>query len=141
MKTLLKNATGFITGLVAGGLVNMGLVTLGPRVIPPPPGVDMTSTASLIATAHLLESKHFLFPFLAHAAGTLVGALLAATMAASHRAVWAYAIGVLTLAGGIAAATMIPAPTWFLVTDLVFAYIPMAWLGLKIARSIRKETN
>jgi len=41
----------------------------------------------------------------------------------------AWVVGALGLAGGIAAARMIPAPTWFVVLDLVVAYLPMAWLG------------
>ena len=38
-------------------------------------------------------------------------------------------VGLMFLAGGIGAATMIPAPIWFIVLDLVVAYLPMAWLG------------
>jgi hypothetical protein len=31
---------------------------------------------------------------------------------------------------------MIPAPTWYMVLDLVGAYIPMAWLAVIIGRQI-----
>ena len=41
-------------------------------------------------------------------------------------------LGIFHLLGGIAAAVMIPAPLWFIVVDLVLAYIPMAWLGAKL---------
>jgi len=33
---------------------------------------------------------------------------------------------------------MLPGPTWFAATDIVIAYIPMAWIGGKIARKISK---
>ncbi len=138
MKTTPKNIAAFIVGFIMGGVVNMALVTAGPHVFPPPAGVNMADAKSLAASISLLEPKHFIFPFLAHATGTLVGAFLACFIAASYRAVLGYAIGVLTLAGGIAAAFMIPAPGWFLALDLVVAYIPMAWLGVKIARTVRK---
>ena len=72
-------------------------------------------------------------PFLAHAVGTLAGALAAYLIAASHRARIAYAIGALFLCGGVAASFMIPAPAWFIALDLLAAYIPMAWLAVRIA--------
>ena len=76
-------------------------------------------------------------PFLAHALGTLAGAWLAALLAASHKMGLALGIGVLFLAGGISAVVMLPAPLWFEVLDLLLAYIPMAWLGGRLA--IRKD--
>lgn len=138
MKTLLWNLLAFVLGVVAGSCVNMALVTVGPMLLPPPDGVDLSSTASFAATAHLLRPANFLFPFLAHALGTLAGALLAWKLSRGYRNTLALAIGVFFLAGGIAAATMIPAPMWFIVVDLVVAYVPMAmlaiWIGRKLAR-------
>jgi cell division protein FtsX len=86
-----------------------------------------------------LQPKNFVFPFLAHALGTLVGALTAHLIAASHRSVFAYTIGVLNLVGGIAASFMIPAPTWFIAVDLLVAYLPMAWLASKLGRTLRPD--
>jgi len=45
----------------------------------------------------------------------------------------ALAIGVLFLAGGISMVFMLPSPTWFTLLDLIGAYIPMAYLGGKLA--------
>ena len=99
-------------------------------------GVDVSDPQSLSESMHLFEPKHLVFPFLAHAVGTLVGALVAYLVAASHRPVFAYVIGVCFLAGGIAAARMIPAPVWFVVLDLAAAYVPMAFLGTLLGRRI-----
>jgi len=137
MLNVLKVALALIIGLVVGGGVNMALITLGPTLIAPPPGADMTSAEGLTASMHLLEPRHFVMPFLAHAVGTLVGALVGAVSAVSHRAVVAYAIGIAFLGGGIAASFMIPAPKWFIALDLVAAYLPMAWLGLSIANRLK----
>ena len=131
---LLRNILAVVVGLVVGGAVNMALVIASPHAIPPPAGVDVTDPESLSASIHLFEPKHFIFPFLAHALGTLVGALVAYLIAASHRPVFAYVIGACFLAGGIAAARMIPAPTWFVVLDLAVAYVPMAFLGTVLGR-------
>lgn len=139
MLNVLKVALALILGLVVGGGVNMALITLGPALIAPPPGADMTSAEGLKASMHLLEPRHFVMPFLAHAVGTLVGALVGAVSAVSHRAVVAYAIGITFLCGGIAASVMIPAPKWFIALDLVAAYLPMAWLGLSIANRLKPE--
>lgn len=137
MLQLLKIALALILGLVVGAGVNMALIMLGPALIAPPPGADMTTAEGLSASMHLLEPRHFVMPFLAHAVGTLVGALVGAALAVSHRAVVAYAIGIAFLCGGIAASFMIPAPKWFIALDLVAAYLPMAWLGLSIANRVK----
>jgi hypothetical protein len=140
MTNRLRVALALVLGIALGGGVNMALIMLGPSLIAPPPGADMTSAEGLRASMHLLEPRHFLMPFLAHAMGTLVGALVGSVLAGSRRSFVAYAIGTAFLCGGIAASFMIPAPTWFKVLDLVAAYLPMAWLGLSIANRLRPET-
>lgn len=129
MPNLLRNVLAVIAGLVVGGAVNMAIVTLSPSLIPPPAGVDVTNAESLAKAIHLFEPRHFVMPFLAHALGTLAGALVAYLFAATHRARIAYVIGVVFLCGGVAASFMIPAPAWFIALDLLVAYLPMAWLG------------
>ncbi|AKF86296.1 hypothetical protein MFUL124B02_24550 [Myxococcus fulvus 124B02] len=131
---IIRNILAVIIGLAVGSVVNMALVMLGPRVIPSPAGVDASKAESLAAAIHLFEPKHFVFPFLAHALGTFAGALVAFRVAGSHRTVFAFVIGTLFLAGGIAASFMIPAPTWFIVLDIVVAYLPMAWLATRVWR-------
>jgi len=123
-----------VIGLIAGSMANMGLITLSPMVIPPPAGTDPADVASLQASIHLFETRHFIFPFLAHALGTLAGACVAALIAVNHKGRAAFAVGALFLIGGIANAFMIPAPAWFIAVDLVGAYLPMTWLGQRLTR-------
>ena len=111
----------------------MGIIMVSGKLIPPPAGVDMTTVEGIKAAMPLLSPQHFLMPFLAHALGTLVSALVAAFIAVSHKMKFALGFGVFGLIGGIAAVMMIPAPLWFDVVDLVFAYLPMAYLGGMIA--------
>lgn len=134
MNPILKNVLAVIAGVIVGIAVNMGLIMLSSSVIPPPAGVDPTDMESLKENMHLFEAKHFIFPFLAHALGTLAGAFLAAKLAASHHMNIALGIGAFFLLGGITNVMMLPAPTWFAVLDLVVAYIPMGWLGGKLAK-------
>ncbi|MGK0391262.1 MAG: hypothetical protein ACI94Y_004024 [Maribacter sp.] len=133
MNPILRNISAFFGALFVGGLVNMGIIMLSGSIIPPPAGVDHSDMESMNASMHLYKAKHFLFPFLAHALGTLVAAGLVAKLAASHQIKLAIGIGALFLLGGIAAVIMLPAaPTWFKALDLLVAYLPMGYLGGKL---------
>lgn len=122
-----------VAGFLVGSAVNMGLITLGGHVIPPPAGADATTAEGLRASLHLFEPRHFVFPFLAHALGTLVGAAVATLLTPGRTRGPAWVVGGLFLLGGIASIAMLPAPLWFSVLDLLFAYLPAAWLGHWIA--------
>ena len=136
MNSKIRNVLAVIVGLIAGSAVNMGLVMVGAQIIPPPAGVDVTNVDSIKASIHLFESKHFIVPFLAHALGTLVGAYVTVIIAATYRIVLGLVIGVLFLLGGITNAFMLPSPAWFVVVDLVGAYIPMAWIGTRLTKKV-----
>ena len=133
MNPIIKNILAVITGIVAGSIVNMGLIMISGSVIPPPEGADITTMEGLQNAMHLFEPKHFLFPFLAHSLGTFAGAFIAAKIAANHKMKIALGIGCLFLIGGIINIVMLPSPLWFTIVDLVGAYIPMAYLGGKLA--------
>lgn len=137
MNPTVKNILAVIAGIVIGSLVNMGIIMLSSSIIPPPEGVDVTNMESLKANMHLFETKHFIFPFLAHALGTLAGAIVAGIMAANNKFKFALGIGFFFLLGGITNVIMLPSPTWFAILDIVGAYIPMAWLGALIASKIK----
>ncbi|MBL7900434.1 MAG: hypothetical protein JNK73_00410 [Bacteroidia bacterium] len=134
MNPILRNILAVIAGAIIGSIVNMALVNAGPMLIQPPEGVDITSFEGLKASMHLFQPKHFLFPWLAHAMGTLVGAFLAAKIAGSHQRTLALVVGVLFLIGGILNVVMLPSPLWFTLVDVLLAYLPMAWLGAKLAK-------
>jgi hypothetical protein len=137
----MKNIFAVIVGIFIGGVVNMGFIMVSGEIIPPPDGVDATDMESLKASMHLFSPRHFIFPFLAHALGTLVGALVVAKMASCHQMRFALGIGAFFLVGGISMVIMLPAPLWFNVLDLVGAYFPMAWLGGKIASKKVQELS
>jgi hypothetical protein len=66
-----------------------------------------------------------------------VGSLVGFLIAGQYKSVVAYGIGALSLCGGIWASQLIPAPMAFIVIDLVFAYVPMAWLAVKLGRAVQ----
>ncbi|WFB62273.1 hypothetical protein PZ892_11345 [Sphingobacterium sp. WM] len=132
MNAVIRNLLAVVLGIVVGSLVNMALVTISPMVIPPPEGIDVSTSEGLKAGMHLFEPKHFVFPFLAHALGTFVGALVAAWIAASKKFTFAMVIAVFFFLGGLASIIMLPSPIWFTFVDLVFAYFPMAYFAKNI---------
>jgi uncharacterized membrane protein HdeD (DUF308 family) len=79
----------------------MCIISISEKIIPPPGNADITTIEGLIASMHLFQPKHFLFPFLAHALGTLFGALLTTLIAKSHELLFAFTIGIFFLGGGI----------------------------------------
>ncbi len=140
MNPILKNILAVLTGLVVGSIVNMSLIMMSGSVIAAPPGADLTTTDGLKASMALMQPQHFIFPFLAHALGTLVGAYLAARIAATRKMAMAITIGCFFLAGGITNIVLLPSPLWFNVLDLSLAYLPMAYFGARLAsRSARKK--
>jgi hypothetical protein len=133
MNPIIKNTIAVIAGFILGSIINMSLITISGSIIPTPNGADVTTLEGLKATIHLFEPKHFLFPFLAHALGTLGGAFVAAKIAATHKLIFAMSIGFLFLVGGVANILMLPSPLWFTLVDLVGAYLPMAFVGYQLA--------
>ena len=136
MNSTLKNILAIVLGLVIGSIVNGAIIQVSGYIIPPPEGADLKTMEGLKASMHLFTPKNFIMPWLAHAVGTFVGALVAALIAANNKMRFAFAIGCVFLIGGIMAVYMLPAPMWFNITDLALAYIPMGWLAGKIVTSV-----
>ena len=137
MKSALRFFLGVFAGAAGGGIVNMGLIIIGSEFIPPPAGIDVTDLDGLRGAADLLGPQHFIFPFIAHAGGTLAGCLTACLIVVRQGRPAALIVGCLFLLGGIVNAFLIPAPAWFLVLDIGLAYIPMALLAAWIHQRLQ----
>lgn len=138
MNPIIRNILAVILGWLGGSVVNMGLIKFGHKLFPIA-GIDPNDMNAIAEVMPSLEFKYFIFPFLAHALGTLSGATIAGLMAASHKMKFSLGVGGLFLLGGIIVNYMIPGPIWFAVTDIVITYIPMAWLGGKLAGKISRN--
>ena len=136
MNPILKNILAILAGLIIGSIVNMGIVNLSSILIPLPDGVDNSTMEALKAGMLLFQPKHFIMPFLAHALGTFVGAIIAAKIAATHKLKFALGVGVFFLLGGITAVFMLPSPIWFNALDIGLAYIPMGYFAGKLATKL-----
>ena len=137
---MIRNILAVIAGILIGSAVNLGLLQLGQAVVGLPPGADMNTPEGINAAMQMFEAKHWAVPFVAHALGTLVAALVATLIAVSHKMKFALAMGVWFLLGGIFAGVfLIGSPMWYNAIDFVFAYFPMAWIGAKLGGAGRQE--
>ena len=137
MSPIIKNVLAVVAGIIIGSVVNMVFITMSGHIIPPPEGVDLTTEEGLKVGMHLMEPKHFIFPFLAHAIGTFVGAFIAVKIAATHQLKFGMAISITFLIGGIMMVMMLPSPLWFTILDLVGAYLPMGYMAWKLGEKKR----
>ena len=131
MKSILLS----VLGLILGALTNGMIVQIGATIVSAPLGMDISTEAGLAKAMPLMEFKHFVFPFLAHALGSFVGAFFVSKMRVNRTFINAMAIGFAFLAGGVMMVVMMPAtPVWFILLDLMLAYLPMANLGYKLGQ-------
>ena len=131
-----RNIIALILGLFLGGMINMLIINNGGGFIAPPEGVNPNDIESIKENMHLYTPIHFIIPFLAHAMGTFIGALITSLIAVSIRMYLAIGVGCCFLIGGIMMVLMLPSPLWFNIIDLCLAYLPMGWLGWKIGSKI-----
>ena len=117
-----------ILALMIGGAVNMGIIELNSALFPIK-GFDMTKVEDINRAIKTFPVWRFIMPFLAHAAGTFVGAFLAARFLKRRAKLAAGLIGTVFFYSGYTMVKMIQAPLWFDLTDLILAYFPMAYLG------------
>jgi len=129
IQKIIRNILAFLAGLIAGSFVNMGIILISNYIIPPPEGADLTTEEGLKNAMVLMQPKHFIMPFLAHALGTLAGAIIAVVFASSHKIYLAILIALLFFTGGVYMVMILPSPLWFNLTDLLLAYFPAAYLG------------
>lgn len=138
MPPIIKNVLAVFLGWLGGSAVNMGLINVGYQKYPIP-GVDPSDMEALAEIMPTLSNEYFIFPFLGHALGTLVGAFIAGIIAPTDKMKYALIVGVLFLLGGLVVNYMLPGPTWFAILDIVAAYIPMAWLGGMVALKLQNK--
>ncbi|MBL7964114.1 MAG: hypothetical protein JNM31_09770 [Flavobacteriales bacterium] len=125
MNPILRNVLAVLLGVAVCLYLNGMLLGVMMKLVGTPEGFDVNTPS----TFTLLQAKHMLSPFVAHAVPSLVGGFVAALIAATRKMTFALVVGGVHLLGGIAAAFMIPAPAWFIAVDLLVAYLPMAWIG------------
>jgi len=114
-------------------MLNGIIVKYSDVIISAPAGANLKTEEGLKAAMVVMEPKHFIMPFIAHALGTLVGAFLVTLFIKERKLFRALLVGFLFFLAGTYMVFVLPSPLWFDAVDLGLAYIPMAWIGYKLA--------
>ena len=138
MKGIVLNVLVFVACVIAGGFVNGLIIQYSGAIIPPPTGFDLTTEEGLKAAMSMMEPRHFIMPFLAHAIGTLVGSFFVTLFIKDRKLFRALLVGFLFFLGCVWMVFELPSPLWFDAVDLGLAYIPIAWIGYKLALRFSK---
>ncbi len=99
MNPIFKNISAVVLGWLGGSVINMGLIATGQSVYPIS-SIDPNDMNALAEIMPTLGYEYFIFPFLGHALGTFVGAIIASMIAANRKMKFALAIGGLFLMVG-----------------------------------------
>jgi hypothetical protein len=137
----MRNILAVMIGIFAGAIVNGAIIKVGSSLIPLPNGIDPNNFESLKAAIPNFEPNQFLFPFLAHSIGTLVGAFITSLVSSSNKLYLALLIGFVFFVGGIYMISILPSPIWFSVLDAVGSYFPMAWIGYWLVNKYFKNRS
>ena len=140
LRNILAGVSGAIASMPANGLLLMPLGRLFGA--PAAPAYDPTGDPEAMqvvwrAYFETLEPIHMVAPLLAHWNGALCGALVAGLLAANRGPRVPLIVAGFVLIGGIANAFMLPGqPVGFLTLDIA-GYLPIGWLGWKLATRLR----
>ena len=129
---ILKNIIIVILAILIGSAVNMSIIELDHLLFEIPKNLDLNKIEDLDKFVQSLPFYRLLFPFFAHAMGSLIAAYLVTKFSVSHSFYVSLCIGALFMVGGIYMVLILNAPLYFELMDLSLAYFPAAWLGHKL---------
>lgn len=133
---MVRNLLAVLGGFLVGSVLNMLVIQLNMELLYPlPPDLDMNDPEQFNAYLGTLPAIAFLVVIAAHLSQSFVGGWVAARAGASHPMVLAMIIGVLSLAGGIAAMMMFDGPSWMAIE--LPLYLVVAWLAGRIEQRRR----
>lgn len=130
---MVRRVMAVLLGLVAGS-VSVALVErLGHVVYPVPAPVDPDDVEGMRRMLAELPAAAFVVILFAWAVGALVGGFVAAKLAPAGKLGHGLVVGSLQLLAGVATVLMIPGhPPWFVAIGVAL-FLPLAWLGGRLA--------
>jgi hypothetical protein len=136
MKSFIRSILSIVAGVIVAGLFIVGIETIGQRMYPPPPGLDLKNPEVLREMVRAMPLAAIGSVLLAWVIGALAGAWVAARIAMQWQIGHAGVISAIVLAGAVANMLMIPHPVWMWVGALVL--IPLAaYVGGRWATRVR----
>jgi hypothetical protein len=139
MKSFIRSVLAIVAGVIVAGLFIVGIETIGQRLYPLPPGLDLKNPEALREMVRAMPLAAIGSVLLAWVVGALAGAWVAARIAMQWRIGHAGVIGAVVLAGAVANMLMIPHPAWMWAGALVL--IPLAaYVGGRWAARVRSAS-
>jgi predicted MFS family arabinose efflux permease len=126
--SIFRRVGSVLFGLVVGTVVIMAVESLGQRLFPPPPNMDLKDLANLVATMSRVQPGALVMVLVGWALGSFAGGWAAARMAGRDEVRQALLVGAVLMAAGVANFFVIPHPVWMVVLGLA-VYLPFAWMG------------
>jgi hypothetical protein len=139
---MIRKILAVLMGIVAGGVFNMAIVTLSHAVYPLPEGLDPNDFDAFRAhvEANGMPTGALIMVLVAHAGGSFISGFVCGLIALRPWYVAAVLLGIVWTCGGIAMLMMLPAPSWFAVTD-VMLYVPAALWGVKLGGALTGSSS
>ncbi len=146
MSPTLRNIIAGVAGAVASIPANAMLLSPMAKLTgaPAAPAYDPTADPAIMqetwsAYFETLDAVHMVGPLLAHWNGAFCGAFVAALIAADRGPKVPLIVAGFVLLGGLLNAFMLPGqPVGFLLLD-IGGYLPVGWLGWKLALQFRSK--
>lgn len=130
---MVRRVMAVLLGLVAGSVTVALVERLGQLAYPAPAPVDPDDVEAMRRMLGELPAAAFVVILLAWAIGSLAGGFVAAKLAPAGKVGHALVVGSLQLAAGVATVLMIPGhPPWFVAVGVTL-FLPLAWLGGRLA--------
>lgn len=135
---MLRSILGVVAGLISAFVVISVVEMLGHVIYPPPAGIDFSDPESIRKVMGDLPFGSLVFVLMAWLIGTLVGTLIAGSIARKKERLFGSIVGGLLLVSGIANMVMIPHPVWFMIIGiLVFPIAAYLGSGMAISRNTK----
>lgn len=128
MKVIKNHVLPVLAGLLTGWVVVMILEAVSHAFYPPPADLDYTDKEAMAAFVQTLPTAAFLLLLLAWMAGAFAGGLISGLINNQKAGNNAILVGALLALGSIINMTIIPHPTWLMITASV-GYVPFAYTG------------
>jgi len=132
MNPVVRSILAVIVGMLVAFVVIALIETLGMRLYPPPPRVNLTDRESLKALVASMPLAAKLCVLLGYTAGSVAGGWVAARLAPRAKMMHAMIVAALLFGAGLMNLMTIPHPAWFAVTSSIIYWLG-AWSGASAA--------
>ena len=134
---MVRKITAIVVGIIAGMIFNMSFVIISNVAYPLPDDIDQNDWDAQVEyrKENGWPMGALVLVLIAHAGGSLASGIVCGLIAMRNWTAAGLGLGIFFTLGGITMLFLLPAPTWFAITDIVL-YIPAAIVGVMIGGAL-----